>query len=249
MRSPLISIIMPVYNRANLIADSINSILAQTDPDWELLLADDGSTDTTLEWLSDHIRDPRIRILSFPHRGVAVTRNTALRMAKGNYFCFLDSDDTWPSNKLAIQREHMLRTGATISIGWFIDRSGPLDPNPLLRTCPDAITYHDLLVENCVLFQTLMAHVSVISAFEFPSVHHEDYALALRLLRSGYVLSVIPHVLAYRLRHKRSLTANKVRSALWRWTIYRHEAQLSRIQAVVYSLRYVFRQLGKRKRP
>lgn len=90
---------MPCYNVAPHLLRSVGSLLGQSFDDWELIAVDDGSTDDTLEWLQAQ-RDPRIRVLSQPNRGVSAARNAGLAVAKGEFLAFLDADDNWTSEFL-----------------------------------------------------------------------------------------------------------------------------------------------------
>lgn len=89
---PLVSVIMPTYNRSRCIGDSVASILAQDWPDFELLVVDDGSTDDTASVVAS-LGDARLRYLATPHRGVAAARNTGIESSRGEYLAFCDSDD------------------------------------------------------------------------------------------------------------------------------------------------------------
>lgn len=94
--SPLVSVIMPVRNRADILTRAIESVLAQTWLNWELLVADDGSTDGSPELLARLARrDARIRLLIRPHEGVCRTRNAAMAVSRGRYLAYLDSDNYW----------------------------------------------------------------------------------------------------------------------------------------------------------
>jgi len=102
--TPLVSVIMPVYNRPAFLALAVQSVFAQTYTEWELLIADDGSTDATVQVLAELHRPPRVRITRLAHSGnPAVVRNAALREARGEFLAFLDSDDQWMQEKLALQ--------------------------------------------------------------------------------------------------------------------------------------------------
>jgi glycosyltransferase involved in cell wall biosynthesis len=103
MINPAVSVVVPVYNRARTLARALSSILAQTFPDFELIVVDDGSTDDSAG-VAEGFGDSRIRVLRHPeNRGVAAARNTGIGAARGNYVAFLDSDDEWLPEKLKIQ--------------------------------------------------------------------------------------------------------------------------------------------------
>lgn len=105
--SPLVSIVIPTYNRANLVGESIRSVLNQTYTNWELIIIDDGSQDNTLEIVSAFV-DSRIRYFFIEHCGIfGKVRNEGLKISKGDYVAFLDSDDLWSPDKLEIQLDLM----------------------------------------------------------------------------------------------------------------------------------------------
>jgi glycosyltransferase involved in cell wall biosynthesis len=97
---PEVSIILPTYNRVDVIGRAVASILRQSHQDWELIVIDDGSTDGTIERLDG--LDGRIRCLRQANQGVAAARNAGLRAARGRYFAFMDSDDEWRPQFLAL---------------------------------------------------------------------------------------------------------------------------------------------------
>jgi glycosyltransferase involved in cell wall biosynthesis len=101
--SATVSILMPTFNRLQYLAPAIESVLAQTLPDWELIIADDGSDSPTRTYL-EGLADRRIRVLWLTHSGKpAVALNVALRSARAPYVAFLDSDDLWLAHKLETQ--------------------------------------------------------------------------------------------------------------------------------------------------
>ena len=104
---PLVSIVMPAYNAAAYIGEAVDSVLAQTWTNWELIVVDDGSTDGTGEYL-DSLTDPRIQVIHQLNHGVSAARNTALDVAKGEFITFLDADDLLPSSSLAVRANHLI---------------------------------------------------------------------------------------------------------------------------------------------
>lgn len=112
--SPLVSIIIPTYNRAHLIGETIESVLNQTYTNWELIIVDDGSTDATADVIHKY-SDPRIRYHSIAHSGsFGMVRNHGIRQAKGLFIAFLDSDDLWQPDKLEKQLHLFERSPETV---------------------------------------------------------------------------------------------------------------------------------------
>lgn len=105
---PLISVIIPVYNSANYIAETIDSVLNQTHSNWEVINVDDGSTDTSKEIIFDFCKkDNRIKYTHQQNKGQAAARNTGVKNARGEFIAFLDSDDIWHPEKLTLQLEYL----------------------------------------------------------------------------------------------------------------------------------------------
>ena len=104
MPTPAISVILPTYNRLPYLRQAVDSVLAQTFTDWELIIADDGSDEQTRAYLASCEPLPRVRVILLPRLGnPGAVRNVALREARGEYIAFLDSDDLWMPSKLELQ--------------------------------------------------------------------------------------------------------------------------------------------------
>jgi len=97
---PLVSIVLPTWNRAELVVRAVDSVLAQGYPRWELLIVDDGGTDASRDRLAARSSDRRVRYVWQPHAGVAAARNHGLRLAEGDVVAYIDSDTTWAPNHL-----------------------------------------------------------------------------------------------------------------------------------------------------
>lgn len=103
---PLVSIIMPAYNAARFLRESINSVISQTYQNWELLVINDGSTDNTGNIVKS-FDDERIRYFEKKNGGVSTARNLGLKEMRGEFFCFLDSDDELPENSLELRAAYL----------------------------------------------------------------------------------------------------------------------------------------------
>ncbi len=117
MQAPTVSILIPTFNRAHYVGDAIRSIINQTFSDIEIIVADDGSTDSTRKVVED-IRDPRLRIVSHASNlGIPATRNTALSHATGRYIAWLDSDDVSRPTRIEEQVDYLTRHPGVAMIG------------------------------------------------------------------------------------------------------------------------------------
>lgn len=101
MKAPFFSVVIPTYNRAHILSRSVDSVLRQTFEDFELIIVDNGSTDNTQAWIEETYQDDRIKYHYQAGSGTpASPRNTGISLAKGQWVCFLDSDDKWDERKL-----------------------------------------------------------------------------------------------------------------------------------------------------
>ncbi|MBZ8181011.1 glycosyltransferase family 2 protein [Oscillatoria salina IIICB1] len=122
----LVSVIIPVYKKERYIAATVQSVLAQTYPHFELLIVDDGSPDRSVE-ICQQFDDSRIKIIRQANQGVSAALNTGIRHAKGEYIAFLDGDDLWLPENLAKQLEHLEKSpqvGVSFSRSALIDAAG-----------------------------------------------------------------------------------------------------------------------------
>src|ERR1043166_1854397 len=101
---PLVSVVLPTYNRAHTLARAVRSVLAQSHRHLEIVVVDDGSTDATVALVQKlALEDPRVRLVQQANRGPAAARNTGVRQARGEFVAFQDSDDEWLVEKLERQ--------------------------------------------------------------------------------------------------------------------------------------------------
>ncbi|SEH53902.1 glycosyltransferase family 2 protein [Magnetospirillum fulvum] len=114
--SPLVSVVITAFNRADTIERAIESVTAQTITDLEILVVDDASTDATCT-VVEAMSDPRIRLVRNPtNRGIGGAKNVGIRQARGQYVAFLDSDDSWLPEKLALQVQTLQAFGADVPL-------------------------------------------------------------------------------------------------------------------------------------
>ena len=215
----LVSVIMPSYNTGEYIAASIESVLAQTYPNWELLIVDDCSTDSTVEVIRRY-QDPRIILLkNKTNSGAALSRNYALREAKGRWIAFLDSDDTWEPEKLEKQLRFMQENGYAFT---FTDYRICLNGEwmPYINTGPDVVNKRKMY--NYCYFSTItvMYDRSVIGLIQIADIRkNNDYAMWLQAIEKSDAHR-LPECLSYYIKHDDSITGgSKLRLIKWHYRI------------------------------
>ncbi len=233
MSAPAVSVVTPVWNAEETLAETVASLRAQTRGDWEMLLVDDGSTDGSRA-LAERLAagEPRIRLLGWPdNRGAAAARNAGIRAARGRVVAFLDADDLWRPQKLAVQIGYMEATGAPFTFAAMrrIDAAGR--PLGVVRV-PARVDHARLLRGNAIPCQTAAYDRAHYGEVEMPPLaRRQDYGLWLRLLARGGEAHGLPEVLAdYRVRPG-SLSSDKLAAAAATWRVYREVAGLGPAQA------------------
>lgn len=246
---PLISIVMPAYNIADYIADSIRSALAQTLHEFELIVIDDCSTDDTLDTVETlAASDSRIRILRTEHNlGCAGASNVGLQHARGRYVAFLDGDDLWATEKLAHQLEMLERTGAQLCYTAIqkIDVNGK--PFGHVQSVPESVTYDELLGNPLIGCSTVLLDYEAVGRPLMSDIcKRQDFAFWLLLLRNGARAVGINEPLMYYRVRSGSLSSDKLGAAHYVWCVYREQERLPLYRAVPKFIAYAVRGVGKR---
>tara|TARA_R110000850_G_scaffold264954_2_gene394288 strand:- start:5781 stop:6671 length:891 start_codon:yes stop_codon:yes gene_type:complete len=198
---PLVSIITPTYNRADFIAEAVQSVLDQTYPNFEHLIVDDGSTDNTREVLSPFLADPRFRYFDQENQGQSVARNLALEHARGEFVCFLDSDNVWLPIHLASQLAAFQETPDVDIVcgdGITIDEQGNELSRKNIKRHSGYIAFQ-MLKDNCVGMNTTLARRKCFDEMGGMSGKRrvaDDYDLWLKF-SSRYRFRYVPRYLAY----------------------------------------------------
>lgn len=241
----LVSIVMPAFNSAEYIGESINSVLAQTYQNWELWVIDDCSSDDTANIVKG-FTDKRINYLKqLTNSGVAATRNLGIKMSKGRFLAFLDSDDLWLPDKLEKQIAFMNRKKCGFSYTeyrQFVNKSDVA--GKLIRT-RDSVDYKTLLMGNDIGCLTV-----IIDRWQYPEIimppyRHEDYLTWLEVLSSGGEAYSLHEDLARYRKSDKSLSSNKWESMRWTWNVYRKYRRLSILKSVYCMAHYMINGLRK----
>lgn len=231
------SIIIPIYNAEKTLAVTLNSVLAQTYKDYELILVNDCSTDNSIKIIEQYKNkfNNIILINNDINMGVANSRNKATQIARGNYIALLDSDDVWVDDKLEIQKQIIIDTNCDIccsSYSFINEFEQDIKSNYII---PEKITYKMLLKENYVGCSSVVIKRKLFLENKMSSSYfHEDYAFWLNLTRNNIIIIGIEDVLMKYRISSNSRSFNKFKAAKNRYLIYKNQEKLNILNSLYY---------------
>lgn len=237
----LVSIVMPSFNTAEYIADSIRSVQAQTYSNWELLIVDDCSTDKTDTIVKSFLTDSRIRYLkNEKNSGAAISRNRALREARGEWVAFLDSDDLWVAEKLEKQIAFMKENRYNFT---FTDYRIQLNGEwmPYINTGPDVVTRRKLYRYCYFSTITVMYKREAIGLIQIADIRkNNDYAMWLQAIEKSSCYR-LPKCLSFYIRHENSTSSgSKWKLIKWHYILFRKALEKGRVASCVLTLQNLF---------
>ncbi len=246
----LVSVIMPSYNTGKYIRKSIESVINQTYSNWELIIVDDCSDDDTEEVVSV-FKDERIKYFKNAfNSGAAISRNRALREAKGRWIAFLDSDDIWKPTKLEKQLEFMQCNNYFFSYTNYeeLDESGK--HTGIKVTGPKKITkagMYNYCWPGCL---TVMYDAKCIGLIQIANImKNNDYAVWLKVCKKADCYLLDECLAEYRRGRNGSISTNSIKTMIgWHYKLYREAEDYDIIRSVIGTLRNVVFGIYKKMR-
>ena len=238
----LVSIIMPSYNTAKFISETIESVLAQTYTNWELIIVDDCSTDDTDAVIRPYLADDRIRyIKNEKNSGAAVSRNRALREAKGKWIAFLDSDDLWLPEKLEKQIAFMEKNNCRFSYTNYIEIDENSVPNGRSVTGPKKITRHGMYNYCWMGCLTVMYDAETVGLVQIADIKkNNDYAMWLKVCEKADCYLLEETLAKYRKRSGSISNHGYTKLIKWHYKLYREAEKKNSIVSAALTIRNLF---------
>lgn len=233
--NPLVSVIIPSYNQAEYLREALDSLIVQTYSNWEAVVVNDGSKDHTEQVMNEYAqKDSRIRTFSKPNGGITSALNAGLEKAKGEFFCWLSSDDLFYPTKIELQVNAFEKLDESYALVYgsfdILQESSNTKElqrqpyaSPLIEGCefPEALKFD--FIDGC----TVMIRMEVmreVNGFNPGIVHSQDMELWVRLASRGYKFSLLPNKLTIRRVHvAQSSTLNMIHcryDAAWMINFY-----------------------------
>ena len=236
----MISIIMPSYNTANYIEASIESVRHQTYENWELIIVDDCSTDNTDEIVKPLLSDARIRYLkNEKNSGAAISRNRALREAKGKWIAFLDSDDLWLPEKLEKQVAFMEQNGYHFSYTNYEEINMAGEKTGVRVTGPKRITKTGMFNYCWPGCLTVMYDAETVGLIQIADIKkNNDYAMWLKVCRKADCYLLDECLAQYRRGRAGSVSTHSVKTMVgWHYKLFREAEGFGLVQSVCNTAR------------
>lgn len=246
----LVSIIIPVYNSEKYLGETLDSIFRQTYNNYEIIIVDDCSNDHSKDIISQYIKRYPNRItyrMNERNSGVAISRNEAISIAKGQYIAFVDSDDVWLPNKLSKQIK-LLENNKTCPMSYakisIIDsNSQVIKENCAIR---ERISYNFLLRNTMIATSSVVINRNVVKDVVMPNRRSaEDYSLWLSILKKyGDALGVADTQVLYR-RHNESISSSKLGEIKYFYDVQVKDQDINRIYAGFNTIVYILNAVKK----
>lgn len=233
----LVSIIMPSYNTAEYIEETIQTVQNQTYSNWELLIVDDCSSDNTLQILEKY-QDSRIKIfVNEQNSGAAVSRNKALREAKGQWIAFLDSDDLWSSEKLEKQISFMEKNGYAFSYTNYEEMDSEGNLTGVRVTGPKIITKIGMFNYCWPGCLTVMYDAEKIGLIQIADIKkNNDYAMWLKVCKKADCYLLDEYLAKYRKGRVGSVSTHSIKTMIgWHYKLFKNAENKSACNALVYT--------------
>jgi len=250
----LVSIITPAYNTEAYISLTIESVINQKYPNWELIIIDDNSMDRTWDIISRVARSEKriVPIRLNKKTNASIARNEGIKRARGKFIAFIDSDDIWDHDKLKIQINFMNDNNFPLSFTSYkrIDGRGRIISR--VYSAPDTVDYRSLLLTNPIGMSTAIYDMGILGKRYLPNIilGHE-YGLWLKILKDGYRAKGLDLPLTLYRVHSTSLSRNKFKSLYYIYKLHREIMNFNFVKSYYYlfnnCLRVMLRHIKFRK--
>lgn len=237
MEQDLVSVIMPTYNEAHYLAESIECVLGQTYANLELLVTDDCSTNAAVRQVLEHYakRDSRVRLFFLnENKGAGHARNNSIAQARGRYIAFCDSDDRWSPNKLEQQVTFMHEHKACLTYTSYYLCNSQGEVYGLVKA-PGRMTFARLKRDNKIGCLTAMYDTTVCGKVYMPTLRkRQDWGLFLHILQRHGTAYGMKEPLAYYRRREGSISTKKRALIKYNMQVYRKVLGYSKVKATLY---------------
>jgi len=225
-----VDIVLPNYNSAPYLSETINSVINQTFKNWKLIIIDGNSNIETQKILEKYVDHPNINIIRLKkNKKTGFCRNLAMRNSKSDYIAFIDSDDIWEKEKLSKQLHFMIKNEYYFTYTNYTSFTSEEKKNNAREIKPKkSFTFDKFIKDTSIATSTMILKKTIIGSIKFSNTKIcEDYFFKCQILKKvKYAYCLSENLTKYRVR-KKSLQSNKLRNIYWIWYINKNYNKLN----------------------
>ena len=233
----LVDVILPNYQKDKFLGEAINSVINQTYKNWHLYIIDDHSTDNSVKIIDRYLNLENVTIIKLKkNKGPSFCRNYAMRISKSKYISFIDSDDSWKSDKLEKQIQFMEKNNLNFT---YTDYTPFFENNGEKKikkstSLEDYFNYKTFIKNSSINTTTMIIARSILGSHRFRKITLcEDYLFKCELLKSNYIAKKLGESLAsYRILNK-SRSSQRLRNIYWLWHINKNYNNLNFFKNII----------------
>ena len=230
-KEPFVDVILPNYNKAEFLKESINSVIFQTYRNWHLYIIDDHSNDNSLKIINKFSDLKNITIITLrKNKGPSFCRNYAMRISKAKYIAFIDSDDSWSKNKLEMQIQFMEKNNLTFT---YTDYTPFFEKNGIKKVkrrtfLKDSFIFETFIKNSSINTTTMIISRSILGTHRFKKIKLlEDYLFKCKLFKNNNVAKKLDEDLAFYRILTNSRSSQRLRNIYWLWHINKNYNKLN----------------------
>ena len=230
-KEPFVDVILPNYNKAKFLEESINSVISQTYRNWHLYIIDDYSNDDSPKIINKFSDLKNVTLITLrKNKGPSFCRNYAMRISKAKYIAFIDSDDSWSKNKLEMQIQFMEKNNLTFT---YTDYTPFFEKNGLKKVkrrtfLKDYFNFETFINNSSINTTTMIILRSILGTHRFKKIKLlEDYLFKCKLLKNNNVAKKLDEDLAFYRILTSSRSSQRLRNIYWLWHINKNYNKLN----------------------
>ena len=236
-KKPFVDVILPNYNKAEFLEDAINSVITQTYKNWHLYIVDDHSNDNSVKVIDKFLNLENVTVIKlYKNKGPSFCRNFAMRISKAKYISFIDSDDSWLSDKLEKQIYFMEKHNLSFTYTDytpFFENFGKkkIKKRTFLK---DHFNYRTFIRNSSINTTTMIIARSILGSYRFRKIELlEDYLFKCKLLQGNNIAKKLDEDLAfYRILNK-SRSSQRLKNIYWLWYVNKNHNKLSFLDNII----------------
>ena len=236
-KKPFVDVILPNYNKAEFLEEAINSVITQTYKNWHLYIVDDHSNDNSVKVIDKFLNLENVTVIKlYKNKGPSFCRNYAMRISKSKYISFIDSDDSWLSDKLEKQIYFMEKNNLSFTYTDYIPFFENVGKKKIKKRTflKDHFNYRTFIRNSSINTTTMIIARSILGSYRFRKIKLlEDYLFKCKLLKGNNIAKKLDENLAFYRISNKSRSSQRLKNVYWLWHINKNFNKLNFIDNII----------------